>query len=83
MTKEEIIGKYKPNGEYPSYYHESNIEQMLDEAYNMGIDHAIKATEIERDSYYSKNTHNIALLRAKALHNNVISKLEALKKPIS
>lgn len=31
MTKEEIIGKYKPNGEYPSYYHESNIEQMLDE----------------------------------------------------
>ncbi len=57
-----------------------SIQQMLDEAYNMGVDHAIKATEKERDSYYAKNINNIALVRAKALHNNVIAKLQALKK---
>jgi hypothetical protein len=29
--KEEIIAKYKPNGEYPSYYHESDVEGMMEE----------------------------------------------------
>lgn len=56
------------------------INKALDEAYNLGVQHCIEATEIERDQYWSKNSRNIALLRAKALHNNVISKLEALKK---
>lgn len=30
-TKEEIIDKYTANCEYPSYYHESDIEQMMDD----------------------------------------------------
>ena len=59
-----------------------SVNQMLDEAYNMGIQDCIIATEIERDQYWSKNSHNIVLLRAKSLHNNVISKLQALKKKV-
>lgn len=30
MTKEEIIGQFEPMGEYPTYYHESEIEKMMD-----------------------------------------------------
>lgn len=30
-TPEQIISKYKPMAEYPSYYHESQIEQILTE----------------------------------------------------
>ena len=30
-TKEAIIGEYTPMNEYPTYYHESNIEEMMDE----------------------------------------------------
>lgn len=31
MNKEEILSKFEPNREYPSYYHESHIEQAMDE----------------------------------------------------
>lgn len=31
MTKDDVIHSYEPNGEYPSYYHESEIEKMLDD----------------------------------------------------
>lgn len=32
-TIEEIISQYEPNREYPSYYHESKIIEMIKEAH--------------------------------------------------
>lgn len=30
MEKDDIIDDYDPNQEYPSYFHRTNIEQMMD-----------------------------------------------------
>lgn len=40
-SPEEIISQYEPNSEYPSYYHESKIIEMIKEAH-------IQACEAQR-----------------------------------
>ena len=50
----------------------AEVEKLMDEAYNMGIDHAIEIVQEYRDMGFDHHA-----LRA------IISKLEALKKPIS
>ena len=49
-----------------------SIQQMLNEAYNMGIDHAIEIVQEYRDMRFDHHALRV-----------IISKLEALKKPIS
>ncbi len=45
-TAQEFINFYQPNSEYPSYYHESNIEQMINDARREAIEECMKQSQI-------------------------------------
>lgn len=66
MTRDEIIGQHTPNCEYPSCYHESDIDQMMDQYYNQAIDEAIEVCGFHKLGY--------------EVVEKIIAKLQALKK---
>lgn len=48
-TAEDYIKGHKPNSEYPSYYHESDVEEMINEARKECLEEA--AERAEADNY--------------------------------
>lgn len=58
----------------------TSINNALDKHYNQGIDHAIKVVELNRDTYWSKNSHDRTLVKVHEIHNGLIKQLESLKK---
>lgn len=69
-TKHEIINSHPPNKEYPPYYHESAIEEMMDEYYNQAIDETIERVKT-------------FLTQMPGLYEPLIIQLQSLKKPLN